>query len=395
MRIVMVRREAGVAFSMDVYTNNLVAALKQLRPSWEIVEVAPDKWSRPGKKNTWHAGTGLRKYYERFWRHPRTVCGIEGDLYHIVDHSNAHVAYWLQKLKKPVVVTCHDLVQFIYPEILKGQSRFPAVSMASWQYSVKGMNTANCVVTVSENTAKDVQKILGIESQRIRVIPNGVATTFQPLPEKDIDSFRQQYQRSPNEICLLNVGSTHQRKNILTVLNVLKTLKEKGIPVRLWRTGDKFMADQAEFISQHNLQDDILDVGLPGQDILIQLYNAADILLAPSLYEGFGLTVLEAMSCGLPVITSNVSSLPEVVGDAAIMVDPMDTSAICDAILHIHQNQAYRQTLIQKGLLRAKGFTWYNAAERLACIYEQLVEQKQLSLEPLESLSEKTVDWVI
>jgi hypothetical protein len=158
MRIVIVRRESGIALSMDVYTNNLVAELRKLRPTWEIIEISPDSWSRSGKENLWNSGTGFRKYYERLWNHPRQVCQVQGDLYHIIDHSNAHVAYWLKKLKKPIIVTCHDLVQFIYPEILKGQSRFPAFSLASWEYSVKGMKYANCVVAVSENTATDVLK---------------------------------------------------------------------------------------------------------------------------------------------------------------------------------------------------------------------------------------------
>lgn len=375
MRVVIVRREPGVALSMDVYTDNLVAELKQLRPTWEIREIAPTAWS-DSKENLWQSGTGLRKYYERFWNHPRQVCQMEGDIYHIIDHSNAHVAYWLKKTKKPIVVTCHDLVQFVYPEILKGQSRFPAFSMLSWQYSVRGMCHANCVVADSENTAKDVHQMLGIEPQRIVVVPLGVEASFRPLPPEEVKLFRQQHQRSPDEICLLNVGSTHQRKNIPTVLKVIKALKDRGMPVRLWRSGDKFMANQIAFIQEHNLDQDILDFGRADPNILIQLYNAADVLLAPSLYEGFGLTVLEAMACGLPVITSNVSSLPEVVGDGAIQVEPMDVITITEKISYLQQNSDSRNELIRRGLLRAKQFSWKNSAEKVAVTYERAVQQK-------------------
>lgn len=375
MRIVIVRRESGVALSMDVYTNNLVAELRKLRPKWEIVEISPESWSGSSEENSWNSGTGFRKYYERFWRHPKQVCRTEGDLYHIVDHSNAHVAYWLKKLGKPVVVTCHDLVQFVYPEILKGQSRFPAFSLASWQYSVRGMNHANCVVSVSKHTATDVCKILGIDSQQVVVIPNGVEQLFCPSSLETVKSFRQQHQRAPDEICLLNVGSTHQRKNVETILNVLKNLKDRGLHVRLWRTGDIFTADQEAFINENKLNEEILDFGTPDKDILIQIYSAADVLLAPSLYEGFGLTILEAMACGLPVITSNVSSIPEVVDNSAIMTSPMDEQAMSEAIIHLKQNDIYRQELIKRGLIRSRQFTWEKSAERLVEVYEKLMDQ--------------------
>lgn len=374
MRLVIVRRETGVAMSMDVYADNLVAEIKAIRPNWEIVEIAPQPWSR-NQENLWHSGTGIRKYYERFWHHPQQVCQVEGDIYHIIDHTNAHVAYWLKKKGKPIIVTCHDLVHFVYPEILKGQSRFPVLSMASWKFSVQGMGDADCIVAVSSNTAKDVHEKLDIELQRIVVIPNGVETSFCPLPSEEVKSFRQQYQRSPEEICLLNVGSTHQRKNIITVLQVLKALKDRGLSVRLWRSGGKFTAEQIAFIKQYNLDQDILDFGIADKNILIQLYNAADVLLAPSLYEGFGLTIIEAMVCGLPVITSNVSSIPEVVEYAAVMVQPMDIQAISEAIVCLQQNSSYRQNLIDQGFMRSKQFTWKKSAEQLVSIYEILTRK--------------------
>ncbi|MTJ23041.1 glycosyltransferase family 4 protein [Dolichospermum sp. UHCC 0352] len=375
MRLVIVRREPGVALSMDVYADNLVTELKAIRPNWEIVEVAPHSWSK-SQENLWHSGTGIRKYYERYWHHPQQVCQVEGDIYHIIDHTNAHVAYWLKKKGKPIIITCHDLVQFVYPEILKGQSRFPAFSMASWQFSVKGMCYVDCVIAVSSNTAKDAHERLGIALDKIVVVPNGVEASFQPLPSEEIKYFRQKYQRLPEEICLLNVGSTHQRKNIITVLKVLKTLKQRGISVRLWRSGGKFMAEQTAFIKEHNLDQDILDFGIADKNILLQVYNAADVLLAPSLYEGFGLTILEAMACGLPVITSNVSSMPEVVANAGILLEPMDIQAISETVVKLKQNSIYRQKLIAQGFVRAKQLTWQKSAEHLVSIYEQLTNQQ-------------------
>jgi len=107
----------------------------------------------------------------------------------------------------------------------------------------------------------------------------------------------------------------------------------------------------------------------------VQLYNAADGLIAPSLYEGFGLTILEAMACGTPVISAHVSSLPEVAGDAAILTDPLDVEAIVAAICRLQTDLDYQATLSQKGLERVKQFSWEESARRTAQVYEKLVKQ--------------------
>jgi glycosyltransferase involved in cell wall biosynthesis len=378
MRVVIVRREPGIALSMDVYADHLIAELKMLRPEWEIVEIAPDFWNK-NQENLWQSGTGLRKYYERLWRHPRAVSQLQADIFHIIDHSNAHVAYWLKRENAAIVVTCHDLVQFVYPEILKDQSRFPALSMASWKYSVRGMSEADRIIAVSENTAKDVSKMLAIEPQRVTVVPNGVDAQFYPLPFEPLEQVKQQYGYSPETICLLNIGSTHQRKNIFTILKVLATLRDQNLPVCLWKAGDDFTTEQKLFIQAQQLEPFILNLGKPDQTTLIALYSAADVLLAPSLYEGFGLTVLEAMACGTPVITSNVSSLPEVTGDAAVLVEPMDVKSIATAVYQLKQDAVYRATLVERGLARAKLFTWKRAAEQVASVYEQLAQHTESS----------------
>jgi glycosyltransferase involved in cell wall biosynthesis len=364
---------------MDVYADNLITGLKQIRPEWEILEVAPVPWSND-PENSWHSGNIFHKYYERFWNHPRTVSQHNADVFHIIDHSNAHVAYWLKKLGKRIVVTCHDLVQYVYPEILRDQSRFPALSMAMWRYSVDGMRAADHVVAVSTNTANDVTQMLDISSERVTVVANGVEPYFCVLSDEKVENLRQQFQTSPKEIRLLNVGSTHQRKNILTILKVLEVLKDKGLPVRLWKVGSDFTAEQKQFIRDRSLEKHITFLGQPDKDTLLQLYNAADVLLAPSLYEGFGLTILEAMACGTPVITAKVSSLPEVAGDAAILVDPMDVQAIADAVSLLQNDPILRKGLTEKGLTRASLFTWEKTAEQVALVYEQLMNGSYLTV---------------
>lgn len=371
MKVAIVRRELGVALSMDVYADNLVTQLKAIHPDWDIVQIAPEPWSQD--RNLWQSGTGVRKYYERLWRHPRAVRRLDADIFHIVDHSNAHVAYWLKKTGKPIVITCHDLVQFVYPDILKDRARFPALSMASWKYSVHGLKSADRVVAVSTNTARDVERTLDIPPALISIVPNGVEPYFQPLPATtDITAIRRRYDSSPETLCLLNVGSNHQRKNIPTILQVLVALQDRGINVKLWKVGDEFTPEQSAAIQSHNLASTIVQIAAPDKQTLLEIYNAADLLLAPSLYEGFGLTILEAMACGTPVISSDVSSLPEVAGDAAILVPPLDIEAIVNGIVSLQHDPILRQSYRDQGLARAKLFTWAQAAASISKIYQTL-----------------------
>lgn len=376
MRVAIIRREEKVAFSMDVYTDNLVAELKKVRPDWDIVEISPQLWCDHDAEDLWQSGNPLRKYYERFYNYPRTVNQLEADIFHIIDHTDGHIAYKLKKAGKKVIVTCHDLVQYIYPEILKNEARFPAFSLAVWQYSVKGIAVADKTIAISDNTAKDITNWLNIDPAKISVILNGV--NFNPcLPDpKTIADWRDKYCESSAEICLLNVGTNHHRKNIETVLKAVKAIADLGFPVRLWKVGEDFYPEQKQYIKANNLDNHITFINCPDRETLIRFYCAADMLLAPSLYEGFGLTILEAMAYGTPTITSNISALPQVAGDAAILVDPLDVETITQAVLKIHQDHSLRQSLIDKGLARVKEFTWKKTAEQTALLYEKVAAAK-------------------
>jgi glycosyltransferase involved in cell wall biosynthesis len=375
MKVVVVRRVRGSTPSIDIYTDNLIAGLKAVRPEWTIVEIEPKPWNSPDK--LWMSGPGFRKYYECFWRYPQEVSQQQADVFHIVDHTDAHIAGWLSKVGKSAIVTCHDLVQLIYPE---RQSRFPALSLAVWRNSVQGMRRANHVIAVSSNTAKDVQQLLGVPTENVTVALNGVEPQFRVLPDDTVSALRQQYTPDPETICLLHVGGTHQRKNILTILKVVENLRARGIPVCLWKTGSQFTPEHKAFIRDRQLEPSIIHFGDPDKETLVSIYNAADILLSPSIYEGFGLTIVEAMACGTAVITSNVSSLPEVVGDAAVLVDPLDVEAIAAAVCQIQQDPDYHKRLVEKGLLRAKDFSWQKTAEGVAQVYENLVPGKTLQV---------------
>ncbi|MDZ8055542.1 MAG: glycosyltransferase family 4 protein [Aulosira sp. ZfuVER01] len=366
MRVVIVRTMQE--FSMDVYADGIISGLKAIRPDWEIVDLAPRNFDRSSSSLLLR----INKYYERFWRFPRFVKQQSADIFHIIEPAEAHIVYWLHKAAK-TVVTCHDLINFYYSGNLQGSVQLPFVSKTVWLLAVKGMKYANHIFAVSHITAKDTTQLLNIEPAKISVTPNAVEPIFRPLPQSEIDSFWQKQGFASKTTHLLNVGANHPRKNIFTILEALNILKQKEIPFKFWKVGADFTDEQQQYIQNHQLENYITYFGKPDKNTLVQIYNAADILIAPSLHEGFGITILEAMACGTPVITSNTSAMPEVAGDAAILVNPKDPQAISAAVLRLHNDPIYYQELVDKGLSRAKLFTWEKTAEKLAEIYEKLL----------------------
>jgi glycosyltransferase involved in cell wall biosynthesis len=371
MRVAILRREPSFSFSMDVYANEVVAGLRSVRPNWEVHEFLPQiKQNFAGPSPFW--ARGLAKYYERYWHYPRLLQDLDYDLFHIIDHSDGHLVYWLQKTQKTTIVTCHDLINLLQPETFKGKAYFQRLSLLLWKWAIHGLRYANHVVTVSSHTAAEVSCNLQINTKNISVVPNAVNKKFHLLSSKENFIFREQNGISSTTLCLLNVGSNNIRKNLDSVLELLLRLKTNGFPVQLWKAGSDFNSTQKQFLQANNLVQDVIYFGEPSDSTLVKLYNAADILVAPSLYEGFGMTILEAMACGTPVITSNTTSLPEVAGDAAILVDPLDISAMFEAVSRLRGDPHFYQSFIVKGFERSQQFTWEKTAEKLAKIYEQV-----------------------
>jgi len=403
MRIAILRRTSNESFSMDVYADAIVNGLKTIRPDWDIVELAP----RRVQGNT-RLAAGIQRYYERYWRYPRSLKQQDVDLFHVIDHSEGHLAYWLQNTRQPTVVTCHDLINLTHPETFQGRAQVAWLSMQVWKYAIHGLKHADHVISVSSHTAKDLMQHLSIAPAQITVIPNAVEPKFCVLPSvgnvsaenasetsvtpetvnvatenvvaKNLSvkdpGLRQQYGIAPDTFCILNVGSSHLRKNVESILQALAILHDRGAKVHFLKAGSDFEADQKALIQTHQLEQHVTYLGEPDDRSLVEIYNIADALVAPSLYEGFGLTVLEAMACGTPVITSNTTSLPEVAGDAAILVQPTDVGAIVAAIQRLQTDSSCYATLVAKGIERAKQFTWIKTAEQIAEIYEKLLSEK-------------------
>ena len=371
MKVAILRRSPGIAYSMDVYADALIDGLKTARPKWEMVEEFPHNPAQGNRTNS--LVKGIQKYHQRYWQYPKQLQHCDADIFHIIDHSDGYLVNWLKK-KAPTVVTCHDLINLIHPELFRDRARFPWLSLATWKFSLQSMTHAHRIISVSNHTAQDIVQHLHLSPTQIQTVPNGVDSIFQAEKLPTATDFRQKFNLPKDTCCLLNVGSNNPRKNIITILQVVNHLRNKNFPIHFWKAGDDFTDSQKTFIAEHQLDSCISYLGKPDKETLIQIYNSADVLVAPSTYEGFGITVIEAMACGLPVVASNVTSLPEVVADAAMLMEPLDTAGIAHSVEQIFTQPMLRDDLIQKGFKRAAQFNWHNTAEQIAQIYESLLD---------------------
>jgi glycosyltransferase involved in cell wall biosynthesis len=269
------------------------------------------------------------------------------------------------------VITVHDLTFLHYPQYLTADSRryYNDQIQAATRH-------ASHILADSEATKTDLVNMLNVPAEKITVHMLGVDENFQPLPTEMLEKCRQQYKLPPAYI--LFVGTFEPRKNIVGLVEAYKLLLEKipdAPPLLLFgKPGWLFEETMARVktlgIEQYLIWRDDLPY-----DALPVVYNLAKILVTPSFYEGFGLPALEAMACGTVPIVSNRSSLPEVVGNIGLQVNPDDISSISDAIYHTLTDTDWREQMRAAGLERAKLFTWQNTAEITLSVYRKVLEQ--------------------
>jgi glycosyltransferase involved in cell wall biosynthesis len=247
----------------------------------------------------------------------------------------------------PFVFTLHDLNHLCVPD------NSNAVKRAYYHYIIKpACHRAKCVLTVSEYSKHEIAAWAGVKEERIINVGNGVGPAFSPAGAK----------YSPGYPYLLYVGSRKPHKNLPRLLQAYSVSGVRK-DVRLVLSGEPDR-ETSEEINRLGLAGDVLFKELSADEPLSEAYRGAVAFLFPSLYEGFGLPPLEALACGVPVLTSNVCSLPEIMGDAAILVNPLDPEEIADGIRRLVRDSSLRAQLRATGLLRAKRFSWDETARR-------------------------------
>lgn len=233
---------------------------------------------------------------------------------------------------------------------------------------------SHLVLTVSESTRSDLVRHLGLDPRKIVVAHLGVDRDFRPVTDSETRTAVRARYHLPDRF-LLFLGTIEPRKNLVGLLKAYEQARARGLDVPLvlagglgWMCRDIFRTLRTDGLEQH-----VISTGYVRDEDRAALYSMADVFLYPSFYEGFGLPVLEAMACGLPVITSRVSSLPEVGGDAALYVDPASIDEIASGLLRLTQSDSLRETLRERGLKQAAKFTWDDCARTILRAFEDVV----------------------
>ncbi|HOL48968.1 MAG TPA: glycosyltransferase family 1 protein [bacterium] len=281
-------------------------------------------------------------------------------------HTQYHIPPFVQI---PSVITLHDVSYLIHPEFFPF---FERIKMKTLMPS--SIRKAKKIITVSQFSKREILKKYGDIDEKVCITYNGVSEEFKPVNEEKIQQVLTKHKIFRPYI--ISVSNLQPRKNLQGLISAYSLIlkKKEDFPCCLVITGKKlWLYDEIFSAGEPTIKEKILFTDYVENDDLIALYSGAEMLVYPSFYEGFGLPVLEAMACGCPVIASASSSLPEIVEEAGILVDPYNSQEISSAILTLHQNGNLQKELKEKGLKQAKKFSWMECAKKTVEVYRNLV----------------------
>ena len=265
------------------------------------------------------------------------------------------------------VVTIHDCIHLMFPQYLPNRAAL-AYARASIGIAAR---RATRVMTVSESSKRDILRFVDTAPEKIDVIYNAYDERFGIEPrEEDVNRVRERFQL--HDEFVLYAGNVKPHKNLERLIQAFHLVRRRGLDhLKLIVIGDEVSKYAAlrRAVHRYQLHKYVRFLGYLPEETLAVLYRLAGVFVFPSLYEGFGLPPLEAMASGTPVVTSNVSSLPEVAGDAALLVDPYDPGAIADGIYTVLTDETTRRDLRRRGLERARLFSWETSVRRIRNIY--------------------------
>lgn len=343
-------RKTGFGF----YVSNLVETLKKIDNKNEYAFLKPetDKDFNVPKRWVWDQITI-----------PKLATQSNVDILHQTCFS-APVFY-----RGKIVVTIHDLISVFFGHNIPFWSR---------QYFAKWMpftyRFADHLIAVSEHTKKDAIKVLGIPENKITVIHEAADERYKVIDDpKAHHRIREKYKLGDKPI-ILHIGTLEPRKNLSFLIKSFSIAKKDGLDASLVITGKKGWYYEGLFtlVDELELQDNVIFTGYVDDEDIPTLYNVAAVFTFPSQYEGFGLPPLEAMASGTPVISSNTSSMPEVVGDAGILLPPKNEAKWAEAMTQVISDKKLQQSMRAKGLEQAKKFSWEKCARETIAVYEKV-----------------------
>jgi glycosyltransferase involved in cell wall biosynthesis len=353
----LVRDLAAALARLDTETDYRMfvsgASLEQLPP-----QLAPNfRWKPTRISPGWFA---------RIWHRARLPLPIEAfigevDLFHATDFVLPPT-----RSKTRTILTVHDLSFVRVPDAAS-----PSLKRYLDEVVPHSVNKAQHIIADSQATKEDLILLYGVKEEKITVLLSGIQSRYAPVLSTPVTLTMRSKYKIGNSPYLFTIGTIQPRKNYSRVIRALKLLRDTGYDLQLVIAGGKGWLEDEMYktLDETKLHDAVHLIGFAADEDIPALYSGAEAVVFPSLYEGFGFPVLEGMACGTPVITSNVSSLPEVAGDAAIMLDPYDVEAIADAIRRVLEDSELRASMIERGFAQAAKFTWENSAKQLHQIY--------------------------
>ena len=297
---------------------------------------------------------------------PRALVRANVDLFHAPHYVVSPFT------TRPFVVTIHDCIHLRFPQYLPNRA---ALHYARVMMKMSARRSRR-ILTVSQASKNDILHYLGVPADKVEVIYNALDERLALVPTaEDVDRVRQRFQLTSPFI--LYAGNIKPHKNVDRLIEAFSIMRRRGIEdVKLLIIGDEISKypNLRRLVHRFQLHQHVRFLGFVPDATLAVLYRLASVFVFPSLYEGFGLPPLEAMASGTPVVTSNISSLPEVVGDAALLIDPMDAWAIADAISRLLREPELRADLVHRGFERVKAFSWERSVGRIRQVYAELTK---------------------
>lgn len=350
---------------MRLYAERLGSALA--RNGTAVLRIRPqplvaDEWRR---RSWW-----LRKmddYLGRHLVHPRLVYRLPTDIVHLADHSQGYLINYLDRQR--TVVTCHDLILLALVAGRIGEFPVPQVALQIFRVSLELTKQAAAVIADSSHTKRDLVELVGVDPGKVRVIFPGLNQTFTPNAERGA-LLRRRFALGDGPL-VLQLGRNFY-KNISGVIRVVHRLRQQGVPARLVRAGRRLEGAEAALADALGMTAFIHELGAIDDADMPALYNAVDLLLFPSLYEGFGWPPLEAMASGTPVVASRAGSLDEILGDAAFTAEPTDVESLATLAARALTDAGMRRAAIARGLAHAARFSWDRAAEAVRQVYDEV-----------------------
>jgi glycosyltransferase involved in cell wall biosynthesis len=268
----------------------------------------------------------------------------------------------------PSVVTIHDCIHLMFPQYLPNRLAYAYARAQMWAAARR----SDCILTVSEASKRDILHLFNVPPEKIVVVCNAIDSHFSVTPsEEAVARVRERYQLDHKFV--LYVGNIKPHKNLVRLIEAFDELRRSGQDdLKLLIIGDQISKLPAlrRAVHRHKLHKYVRFLGYVSDDQLAILYRLASVFAFPSLYEGFGLPPLEAMASGTPVVTSNVSSMPEVVGDAAVLVNPYDVDSIVDGLRRVLTDPVLAAEMRRKGIERSREFSWERSVAQTWAVYQ-------------------------